>query len=473
MLSMKRWAEGIGVTTVALVAAFAATPRAFALDDAYIALHSARVVIGGHDAVFGTPALTGVTSPAYVALLVVLLRLGVSDVQALQTAAALGLAAYIGGVWTLAAVAGVRSYWSRAATTVVAVGAGLGVINATNGLETGWAMAVLCWLIAATAARNLPAVALLAGVLPCLRPDLLPAAVLLAVSSVWRRDWPTRLALASLAVATAAPFLAWLHGSTGAWIPETMRAKRLFYAEGCLPVFVKSALFLRGLGLSVASLGLLALGVLGLPRDRMGRIGLVAAGISLLAYWITFPTALTYSYCRYFYPIAVPWCCWGVARLVVRGPRALVGPGLAGAVVATLVLLSTSWREQASFYREAAATADWIDAHVLEGDVVLVHDAGVISERGHRRAVDMVGLKTPGSMAAHARWTWPSCGAERGAAIGAIARTSGASFLILDPAWERTFNVTEGLVSQGIQIELVRRPARETGYSIYRLRRGY
>jgi hypothetical protein len=43
------------------VLAYVTTPTVFDLDDAYIALHSAQVAVSGSDAVYGAPALTGIT----------------------------------------------------------------------------------------------------------------------------------------------------------------------------------------------------------------------------------------------------------------------------------------------------------------------------------------------------------------------------------------------------------------------------
>ena len=63
---------------LAVLAAYQLTPQLARLDDAYIALHSARVVLSGNDPVFGVPALVGATSPAYVALLTAILAAGVS-----------------------------------------------------------------------------------------------------------------------------------------------------------------------------------------------------------------------------------------------------------------------------------------------------------------------------------------------------------------------------------------------------------
>jgi len=51
----------IAALPAAFAAAYLLTPPLARLDDSYIALHSARVVLSGHDPVFNVPALVGAT----------------------------------------------------------------------------------------------------------------------------------------------------------------------------------------------------------------------------------------------------------------------------------------------------------------------------------------------------------------------------------------------------------------------------
>jgi hypothetical protein len=87
------------LTGIAVAGAYAATPPLARLDDAYISLHSARVVLSGHDSTFEVPALIGVTSPAYVALLALLLATGASaELTALRLANTFGLVASVAAI---------------------------------------------------------------------------------------------------------------------------------------------------------------------------------------------------------------------------------------------------------------------------------------------------------------------------------------------------------------------------------------
>src|SRR5690349_14251190 len=100
---VRRWARIaiIGAVSVLVLAcSWWRTPALFDLDDPYIVLHSAQVLASHRpDPIFGTPALTGVTSPAYLALVLAFLETHVPPVQALRLASAIGTAALAGAIW--------------------------------------------------------------------------------------------------------------------------------------------------------------------------------------------------------------------------------------------------------------------------------------------------------------------------------------------------------------------------------------
>ncbi len=459
------------VAAAAAVFAVLVTPAAFVLDDGYIALHSARAVVTGQDPVYGVPALTGATSPPYVALLVVLLRIGFwNRFEALRAATLLGVVAYVTGVWAMTVAAGVRSLWARAALTVTSVASGLVIINVTNGLETGWAMALLVWLIALTAGGRVRTAGVVAGLLCCTRLDLAPAAGLVVAYGLVRRSWRDRTVTLGLALLAVLPFLLWNHADTGAWIPATIRAKRLFYAEGCLPLATRLSVSARGIARGVASLLPMAVGLAGLAGSALGAVGVGAMTVSLGAYTVALPGSLNYSYCRYFYPIVAPWCAWGLVRLARGNPRTSIAP-LVGLACAAVTFAALRWIDQAPVAHEIQAAAGWIEAHTPADAVLLVHDAGGISELAGRRAVDLVGLKSPASIAAHQEWTWPSCGSARDEAIAAIARASDSSYFVVESSWDQSFHLTDALRHGGFEMQLLRQPS-GAGYFVYSLEPG-
>lgn len=460
---------------VIAVGVYVAGPRTFWLDDAYIPLHSARVALSGvTDPVFGSPALTGVTSPAYVAMLMGLLSVGFTrGLEALRIASALGVATYALGLWYLARRGGFSTFWPRIALVVAGCCSGLVWTNTTNGLETGWAMAVLVWMIAACPDSPF-IVAVGAGLLPMLRPDLTPAALALLAVAIWNRDGQTRLAAVGLSIVAAAPFLIWLRADTGNWLPQTMRAKYLFQSEGCLPAVYKATTGINCVVLGLLTMLPLSLGLVTLWRDRLGRAGLFAMACSLSAVIWMLPSSLTHNEYRYLYPVVAPWAAFGLVRLLIIA-RPAVWPAIV--LVAALVfwdgyLYSVHDPDiRAASVDERLAAAAWLDQHTRGDAVVLVHDAGLVSEFAHRRMVDFVGLKTPASIDTHAALTFPTCGARRTEAVLSIAVSSQAQYLVVETGWDRVLNLEPAARIRGLKLTRVRVPtsARLFGQNIYRL----
>jgi hypothetical protein len=475
---------GLIFVPLAIVAAYRLTPPLARLDDAYIALHSARVVLSGHDPIFGVPALVGATSPAYVALLTGILAAGVTDGDtALRLANALGIVAFAWSVWYLAGVEKL-SLVRRVALVIIALGSGVIIpFNLTNGLETGWAIATLTFALAAARAGRTVAVALAAGLLPFLRPDLAPASLVVLIYAIRGRQRSEQLGAIAVAVAMALPRMLWTRLDTGAWVTQTVRAKQLFFAEGCRPWTEKTLTVLRATAVGLAQMFPLSLGIIALCRDpsarsgssrttssgdKLGRVGLLALASSVVAYYVGFPGALEQPFFRYLTALSVPWLCLGLALNLPRVPSPVAG-GVAVAVIVAQMMFGHD--QNTGFSRDIKATAEWIDASLPKTAVLLVHDAGGISEFAHHRAVDLVGLKTPSSVAAHARWTWPSCVAQRGAAVTDIARRSGANYFIAVTGWDEFLR--PDLIEGGFDLTPMRQPpAGKGGYTVYRMDSG-
>jgi hypothetical protein len=467
-----------------IAAAYLLTPALFDLDDAYIALHGAEVAVRGGDRVYGAPALAGATSPAYVALLAGALGVGVERLQALRVVTALGLAAYVFALLRLGRALEL-SPRRRALLLVLTLGSGLVLMQATNGLETGWALALATALIAMAAARSAGAVsdtcpapsvanmyfaAAGAVLLPFLRPELLPASALLLLYVSRGTEWRDRVKAIGVVTATAGPILLWIRVDTGAWLPQTIQAKQLFFAQACGELPLKGAVVFATVSRFLITMAPLAIGAIALVRDRLGRYGALACAATLAAFTIRFPAGLSHNDSRYLYAILTPWLSYGVALRLRRG-------GLLGSVpVVTAIAVATcaAWpfiqppRQAAA--HELVDTATWVDTNVPADAVVLVHDAGAISLFAHRRAVDLVGLKTASSIEAHRRWTAPSCGRDRPSAIADIALASHASYAVVVSDWDETFAIRSGLEAHGFVLTPVRTPpALRRGYTVYRL----
>src|SRR5262249_21733670 len=147
--------------TLLVVVAWLLTPAFPPLDDGYISLDSAQSLLAGGDAQYGSPPLTGVTSPPYTLLLLVLLAMHLPPLTALRLALALGLAALVLALWALARSVGLTG-WRRFALPAAILVSGPVIQQATNGVETGWAMAAAIALLACSLVERPIAVAALA-----------------------------------------------------------------------------------------------------------------------------------------------------------------------------------------------------------------------------------------------------------------------------------------------------------------------
>jgi hypothetical protein len=81
----------------------------------------------------------------------------------------------------------------------------------------------------------------------------------------------------------------------------------------------------------------------------------------------------------------------------------------------------------------------------------------------------MVGLKSPESIPAHRRWTFPSCGAERDKAIAAIATATQATHLVTVRSFEKWLHIREGLERDGFTLDALRIGEGPEGYIIDRI----
>ena len=473
-------------------------PPVFPVDDAYITLHNAQVLHWGHDPNFaGTPALAGTTSAVHLAL-VALLMFALSPPVALWAALWMATLAYALGLVRLARVHG-GSPAQALLLALVGLGAGQVPHQLMNGLETGLVLAAVTWALVLASemgragpgddgrpARRRVWLPCLCGALPFIRPDLLPLSLgllgLLAGRHIravgdWRGAVRPVLADLGLAVLCAAPWAFWYWASLGTPYPGTVEAKRLFFAQDVLPAPVKAQMVCKDLALFAGDLGLLTFGALLLGRTALGRVGLLFALALTSAYYLRFPDALGFYEGRYLYPL-LPLVLYGAAsawRVGPQGTRPEVRAAVTGLLV--LCLVQSYWRAPDFWARhqaycgftrhDLAGTAAWCNAHLPPGSTLLIHDAGYIAYGTRFRLVDLVGLKTPSSVAAHRALTHPSGGALRGPAVSRIARAGHTEYLVVLGGWDGIFGLSSGLRAQGWG---VRRVNGQYAYQVYALR---
>jgi len=457
----------VGVTLAAVAIAWLITPSAPPLDDAYIVVHSGDALRLGRDSAYGVPALTGITSPAFL-LLVLISQSIAGSLGGLRIAVALGVVAYTVGVWSLARAAGADAA-RRWLAIVAALTAGPVAINLVNGLETGWACALILWSLVGILDRRPLLVGLTSGILPAVRPDLAPMSMVLVAIAAWRE---TRLALRTIAIAAIAllPFVLWVHSNTGVWWPTTMAAKRWFFAEGCLGDTAKISMTARALLTWTAATAPIAAGLIVAVRDRMGQLLSIAAVFVIAVYCWSLPGALFHNEFRYVVPILTPIGVYGFTRLAAIE----TWPATVTAIIVIAVGCITTPAYVGGRRADAAELkniAAWSRVNIPSGARVLVHDAGVISTIEQLTPIDLVGLKTPASIDAHRRLTWPSCGVERGRAINDIARAAKPDYFIVLNRWDEIFHFTIDLEKNGWELTTIKPSSKlsERSYAVYRL----
>lgn len=448
----------------------------FPLDDAYITLHNARVLHEGADPNYGVSALTGATSLIHLAF-VALAALALPPEPAGYCVASAGILLFLAGLVRLVQREHLPALEGSA---FVALGLASAAPQLLNGLETGLAMAAVTWALLLSAyAPPSRRLALLAGLLPFLRPELGLLSLALMARQAWLRlsAAPDRRAAlrsvgrdAALACAAALPWLAWSLAETGTLLPNTLGAKQAFFAAAppALPLGMAAvALYV------LAALGPAAAAPLLARKDPLVPVLAAFAALFVVGFALIQPDAVGQNGSRYAY-VLLPPALVSLARLAALRGRGTMRLLLAAQGLFCLALLSrvpAELERQQRMVRDHAALADWADANLPAGSRLLVHDAGMPAWRTRRPLVDLVGLKSPDSVAAHRRWTAPSGGADRFRALDAIIRRTGVSHAILlddrpDGFW---FTLGADLRRAGWRLEPVVPEAGGARYGLYRL----
>ena len=428
----------------AVVLALAATwGGAFPLDDAYITLHNARVLLEGADPYYNTSALTGATSGVHLALLA-LLGLAMPLPEALILLCATGGFAYLWGIDLLVRKMGVEG-WKVPALVTIGFTAGTVPHVLMNGLETGIAMAAVAWLLVLADDRRL---ALLAGLAPFIRPELGLLAALLLLRQMRGLPWQDSARRIAIAALAATPWALWYLIELGTPIPNTIAAKAAFFNQSSWSI--SQRLVLLPITLITFNYLVLFLGLFGLPRARAGVACLLFVIGFLIAATAVLPSALSWNMGRY-YSVIVPPFMVGITALANSRAGAILVI-LIGAI--SFASLDDNWKSlqyiRADYHAQEIATKNTL-AKIPPNSVVMVHDAGQVAwVRPHVTLIDLVGLKTPSSTLAHRRFTGASC--YWGEALDFIANQHRVNYAIVIKSkfWEC---IVDGLTDEGWKVD--------------------
>lgn len=462
------------IVLVAVLAAFCIehivrpTP-AFPYDDPYITLHSAQVLHAGFDAAYpGVPALFGVTSAPFLALIYLLLFI-FPPLQALDISCWTGVVFYALGLVHLARVLELRP---RRQWLFVFIGLASAPvpIHCLNGLETSCALASITWMLGFAAGNRrgwIPA-AFFAGLTGSLRPDLLPLAFLVTAWLIWRtlradpeieNKWLQALALAVISAAPVVLCGFWYFHATGSPLPSTGTAKRYFFAEDHWTLFHKVIEEASQTFVLIFATGPLVLAVPKMARLPLGKVLLAGMMLFALVLFLQFPGEFQINEFRY--PVVlIPALLWGLGMTVKHLES--FRPRLAERLMRICALYAACMLplcfylykgERRSFEMGTRQLATWCQDHVAPGTPLLVHDAGYLAYTGKFRLIDFIGLKTPSSIPINRQYTWPTAGKERALAVSKIAAESGSKYMILKVRWDPVSSLPEELRALGWGVE--------------------
>jgi hypothetical protein len=448
------------VYAIPVVAALLFWPGLFPIDDSYITLSNARVLLSGEpDPNYGTSYLTGATSPVHL-LLVALGSLVIEPTTASMLIGVGGALLYFLGIERIVRSVGLSTRL-HLALLLIGTAWGYSLFNYLNGLETSIAMAAAAWmLVLQDDKRKLP---LLVGISPFIRPELAVLGGLLMLRLAWelrRRPWDV-LAMGALGAAAALPWAAWVIVETGHPVPSTTGAKLAFFLEwnnAWGPKIVMTARALAG-----SLLLPLYIGLVGLRRTQWPGLVFVVVVVAT-SYWLM-PNALVWNGGRYA-AVFVPIFVAGLANIAAEGTRAskiLLGALVAGTFV-TAGIGAVEYSDEIAYARRVQDHAKFV-ATLPASATVLIHDAGQVAwARPKAKLVDMVGLKTLGIEQIHDGYSVKPCEWDR--AFDIMARQYRATHVVVLDRWYWPC-VADDLRSQGWHLN----PVYADLYVVYELSR--
>jgi hypothetical protein len=445
----------------------------FPVDDAYISLHNAEVLLTGDDPHFvGTPALVGSTSAVHVVLSAIF-QVFFEPLWAQWVVMILGWLAFALSVLRLAFVLGASA---PEALLMVAASLVLGQMphQLANGLETSWALAGLTLSIAAARDSTGPRwqLPVACALLPYLRPELVVVSVLLMLQRLLNDlrfvDRQAALRSGQIFLAALAPWALLYLLTVGSLYPNTIQAKKFFFAEGCFDPALKLDSVRNSFVAFGKELGFIGYAAVLLVLTLTGWVGIVFTAVFAYAYYQNFPGALAHYEQRYMY-VLVPWVLYAVGSLIAKRH-------LATRVVAALLFLGAiaqNWSEikprwlfhtmcNAFTRAELDGVATWLATHAQHRKILL-HDAGYVGYFVDAPMADMVGLKTPASIPPHQALTWAQCGAGRQQAVHEIAIHEQPDFVVVLAGWDGIYRFIDGLRARGWTLE----PRYEHVYVVY------
>jgi len=385
-------------------------------DDAYIHLEFARSVAEGRGFAFDGLVANGDTAPLWVLWLVAIHSIGLDWPETAKLACILGAVVAVLALWRIAAdLTPPQAGRQRVALAVTA----LTVLNPFavhwlfSGMESLTALGLSVWAIwavfvAAPSRLGLATAAVLLGVGPLLRPELLLLAGLAGPVLLWR-TWKHScgampavrvLAVIALALVVVLPVITWctyaLH-TFGSIIPNTNAAKRgvSLGQVGERLVLVYAV----GFPVALALLPVLAL--------RASRPAVVPPGVWVLLLWpllcigfyLADHTLVQTRYCLLSMPCVTTATLWWLA---VSGRESLWRGAIAATVLISglLILLTVvpHVANKKAGVQAFTAMSAYVHEKVPAEEPVAVYAIGLFAFKSRHPIVDLGGITQPGAV---------------------------------------------------------------------------
>jgi len=372
---------------------------------------------------------------------------------------------------------------NRAMVAVLCSWSGLTMFHVYNGLETGLALAAICWSITWMAQGRWYTVLLTIPWLPWIRPELsaLSVAYLAVIGLHTRKERFSPLhAKAFSFFILSATLSTMVLLVSGADPLATADAKRNWFAEDCLPHEIKLAWTRDGLrGFSSAVLPII-FGIPLLTQKKEGWAGLFFVSTLIIAIYHKLPGGLSHYDHRYVY-LATPFMFYGILITSAHHLSWIRRIGTALIVISALAAASTAIPHSV---RRAADAKNFTVNHLApaafaainsaqKNESIAIHDAGYIgyaSRSSNERLVDIVGLKNNDAVSTHRRLTHASCGRLRPDAVADIILEKKPTYIMVLRQWDAIFHITRASSVHDGQFGFEPIWIDPNGYDVYRIR---
>lgn len=450
----------------------------FTLDDAYIVQHAVNNITSFKDETLfiDSPKNSGLTSLVHVSL-VSLLSFLINVNWSQFIVASLSYMALLLLVFSYSFKLN-RNLFLSFLVTLIAATSGFIIEQTYNGLET---TLLICSVTGALYLfRNgypdhrLSFIIL--AIMPFIRPELAVLSFILFIRSFLDAKENKKIDefKKGLLVLTISALIISLYSisMTGGVLPNTAGAKKYFFAEACQNNQIKNNFIFSGVSGFLLSLGLMSIGLIGILFTRFKFVFLAFAVIFYSIYYMELPGGIHHNNFRYqyvFYAFAIV----GIIEFLGLQKNKKI------AIAATIIVLISSlfslnqsldqFKKAISFTKnENFTVGEWIKDNVAKEDVVMVHDAGFISNISNNKLVDLVGLKTNISVGINKATRWRYCGNDP-RAIDAIASINHAKYFVVLNQWDDIFQLTNSLRYMGWSINRVDGSRGETAYKVYKI----